>query len=96
MDKIDFNWFKNEIIPELIKYEINCRYFAEGDFGSLNQVSIESDKIGCEIDFWSSGVINIFLWDYQKEKQVLNKTFTIEDDESEKKKALMTVFEILQ
>jgi hypothetical protein len=43
----DLFWFKQEIEPQLHNYEVSYRYFKQGDFGSLNQVSFEGrDKGG--------------------------------------------------
>ena len=37
----DINWFKQEIEPQLSGYDVNYRYFEQGDFGSLSQVGFE-------------------------------------------------------
>ena len=68
----DLNWFKTEIEPKLTQYEITHRFYAEGDFGSLNQVEFNSDKIGGNVDFWGLGWLGIFVWNYEKEEQLLN------------------------
>lgn len=61
MNKIDFNWIKENIITQLVGYDINFRHFPKGDFGALDQISIESRRIGCEIECWNSGRISIFI-----------------------------------
>ena len=71
-DKINIDWFKVRIAPHLDNYVLNYRHFENGDFGDLDQVSFESEKIGGEIDFWSLGRLSIFIWSYEKEKQLLN------------------------
>ena len=70
--KIDIEWFKEEIFPNFKDYELNYRYFDEGDFGSLNQVEFNSNKIGGNIDFWGLGWLGIFVWDYENENEILN------------------------
>lgn len=69
---MDFDLFKNNYISNFKNYEISYRYFEEGDFGTLNQVVFESNKQGGEIDFWSSGRISIFIWNYVEEKEAFN------------------------
>ncbi len=91
----NFGWFKKKIIPSInTDYQVIHRYYPEGDFGSLNQVSIESDKIGCEIDFWSSGRISIYVWDYKEEKVLFNKLL-FPEQEIEKKTVLEDLLRIL-
>lgn len=65
-------WFKNNLESKLLSFELQHKYFEEGDFGTLNQIEFNSLKIGGNIDFWSLGWIGIFIWDYQKEKELFN------------------------
>lgn len=71
-DLNDIEWFKIKLSPKFKGYELNYKYFEEGDFGSLNQVEFNSKKIGGNIDFWGLGWLGIFVWDYGEEKQLLN------------------------
>nr|WP_157247369.1 hypothetical protein [Pedobacter panaciterrae] len=50
--KRNIDWFKEEIAPVLLGYEITYSYFEDGDFDSLNQVEFNSPKLGGNIDFW--------------------------------------------
>ena len=75
MEIIDINWFKKEIYPKLNGYEINYRYFPSGDFGQLEQIAFDSDKIGGEVEFWSSGRKTLFLIDYRSGETLLNYLF---------------------
>ena len=68
----DIEWFKKEIAPIFKGYELNYRYFKEGDFGSLNQVEFNSNKVGGNIDFWGLGWLGIFVVDYEKEREIFN------------------------
>lgn len=68
----NLEWFKEAIAPNLKNYKIEYRFYKEGDFGSLNQVSFDSIEIGGEIDFWGMGWLSINLWDYLKDESMLN------------------------
>ena len=89
----DIHWFKNEIAPYLKGYEIKYKFFENGDFGDINQVELNSDKMGCEIDFWSTGWLSIFVWDFQKEEQLLN-IFLEPQQEEEKENAFKRLQEL--
>lgn len=41
----DIEWFKKQIVSKLSGYEFEYKFFEEGDFGSLNQVEFNSEKI---------------------------------------------------
>lgn len=94
MQVVNIDWFKESIAPYLKDYQINYRFYPIGDFGALNQVSIESKEKGCEIDFWDSGRISIYLWDYQNEEVLLNKLL-FPGQEIDKKKAFGELLTIL-
>jgi hypothetical protein len=68
----DLSWFKSVMEPKLKDYEVQYRFFEEGDFGALNQVEFNSEKMGGEIDFWSSGWVSIHLVDYVKSNELIN------------------------
>lgn len=65
-------WFKKEVSPDLLNYKITYRNYENGDFGDLDQIIIESKILGGRIDFWSSGWLGIELYDYEKEKLIIN------------------------
>lgn len=90
----DVNWFKKEIAPCLKGYEIKYKFFEQGDFGSLNQVEFNAEKQGGEIDFWSTGWLNIFVWDFINEEQLLN-VFLEPHQEEEKEVAFKRLQELL-
>ena len=83
MDINNIDSFKAELAPQLKSYKLEYRFFNEGDFGSLNQIEFNSKKIGGNIDFWGLGWLGIFVWDYEKEEQVLN--LLIEPSQEEEK-----------
>jgi hypothetical protein len=65
-------WFNKSILPLLEGYEINHRFYESGDFGSLHQIEFNSTSKGGNIDFWGLDWLGIFLYDYAKEKELLN------------------------
>lgn len=91
----DIGWFKKVVAPVLKDYEINYKFFEEGDFGSLNQVEFNSEKIGGNIDFWGLGWLGIFVWDYQKEEQLFNVLLE-PHQEKNKEKALEELQRLLE
>lgn len=68
----DVKWFKSNVIPKIKGYELEYKFFDEGDFGSLNQIEFSSKKIGGNVDFWGLGWLGIFVWNYETEEQLLN------------------------
>ncbi|AZB00161.1 hypothetical protein EG359_11230 [Chryseobacterium joostei] len=95
MDKIkNIDWFKNEIANNLKGYELIYKSFEDGDFGSLNQVEFNSEKISGNIDFWGLGWLGIFVWDSIEEQELLNILLEPHQNE-EKEKALKKMQELL-
>ncbi|MFV5700171.1 hypothetical protein ACM55H_17575 [Flavobacterium sp. ZT3R17] len=79
-------WFKANIEPTLEGFEIKYCSYDDGDFGSLNQIEFNSKGKGGNIDFWGLGYLGIFLWDYQKEEEIMNVLLD-PNQELEKEKA---------
>jgi len=71
-EKKDIEYFKKNLTSKLIGYELNYKFFEEGDLGSLNQVEFNSSKIAGNIDFWGQGWVGVFVWDYEEDEQLLN------------------------
>jgi len=92
--KKDIDYYNNYIASYLKAYEIEYKSFDEGDFGSLEQVEFNNDKRGGNIDFWGLGQLGIFIWDYEKEAEILN-IFLNPDQEEEKKEYLDKLKELL-
>ena len=89
----DVIWFKKEVAPILKNYELNYKFFEQGDFGSLNQVEFNSKRTGGNIDFWELGWLGIFVWDYQKKEQLLN--VLLEPHQEEEKENAFVKFRML-
>lgn len=90
--KTDMTWFKDRFI-RLVRdgYKFEYTFFENGDFGDLERVELEGNEKGGNIDFWSSGWLNIHLVDYKIESELLNVLLE-PHQEKEKEKA----FEKLQ
>ncbi|SEA67539.1 hypothetical protein SAMN05192529_14414 [Arachidicoccus rhizosphaerae] len=91
---INIEWFKNEFSSKLSGYELEYKFFNEGDFGSLNQIEFNSKKRGGNIDFWGLGWTGIFVWDYETEEQLLNVLLE-PHQEKEKEQAFKKLEELL-
>jgi hypothetical protein len=68
----DVRWFKENFELLLAGYDIEYRYYENGDFGNLDQVEFNSDVKGGEIDFWSSGWLGIHLVNYSSGNELQN------------------------
>ncbi|WP_291598362.1 hypothetical protein [Bacteroides sp.] len=89
----DINWFKNEVAPYLTGYEIQYRFYSNGDFGPLTQIRFESLKKGGTIEFWGLNWLGIFLYDHDKDDLVLN--VLLEPHETEKKELYLGMLQEL-
>lgn len=81
----DIVWFKTAIEPVLKNYEIQHRFYEEGDFGSLHQIIFNSPEKSGGIDFWGLGWLGIDLYDYKEEKQILNVLLEPHQEEEKRK-----------
>lgn len=68
----NIQWFKDYVAPYLIDFKITYKFFKDGDYGDLDQVEFNSNIMGGEIDFWSSGWLNVHLVNYTKNKELIN------------------------
>ena len=71
-EKKNVNWFRKEVEPLLINSVAQYRHFLNGDFGALDRVEINSDKIAIEVDFWELDWLGIYIWDCNLQVEVLN------------------------
>ena len=76
----DVNQFKNEFEPYLRGYDVEHRFFEEGDFGSLNQIEFNSQKKGGEVEFWSRGVLYVHFVNYENGDELINILLMPEQD----------------
>ena len=68
----DLTWFKTYVAPKMIGYELEYRFWNDGDFCSLNQVQFNSEKMGGAMNFWGQGWTGIHLVDYSADVELLN------------------------
>lgn len=68
----DIHWLKENEESIFRGYKVEYLSFKEGDFGDLERVDFIGDLMGGSIDFWSSGWLGLYLYDYNKEKVILN------------------------
>lgn len=85
--KKDIVWFKKHIIPVLNDFKIEYSFFENGDFGDLNRVEFEGKGKGGNIDFWEKDWLEIHLYDYNEDKELIHVLLDPKQ-ESEKEKAI--------
>lgn len=90
----DLNWFKDTFESHLKGYDIEYRFFEDGDFGSLHQVEFNSNEKGGEIDFWSLGWLSIHFVNYTNGEILLNILLNPEQSD-EKDENLNKLIELL-
>lgn len=88
---MDINWFKENIECNFKNLKYEYSYFEKGDFGNLNRVEFEGEGKGGNIDFWDSGWLEILLYDYSKDRELLH--VLLEPDQYDEK---IRSFEIIQ
>lgn len=86
-EKENLLWFKTNFQPLLKEYDVKSRFYEEGDFGSLDQIEFNSPDKGGNLDLWGTGWIGIFLYDYKKEKEIIN--VLLKPDQIQEQKELL-------
>lgn len=56
----DISWFKDGVIPKMKGFDF--RYTTNKNNGS-DHVGFRSEKLSGHIDFWSSGMLEVFILD---------------------------------
>jgi hypothetical protein len=68
---VDLKWFNHTIRPLLSDFSFHHRYFESfDDRQSLHRVEIEGTKKGGEVEFYNSGALYVFVYDYQDIKTI--------------------------
>lgn len=70
--EMSINWFQETIAPFLKEYELSYSFFENGDFGDLNRVEFEGKGKGGNIDFWEKNWMEIHLYDYQNDIELMH------------------------
>lgn len=78
--EIRFDWFRDNIVPALGKYKIEYSFFENGDFGDLNRIEFEGCGKGGNIDFWQKKWLEIHLYDYQKDQELIHALLKPEEE----------------
>ncbi|MEA5674283.1 hypothetical protein VA602_23475 [Pseudomonas sp. MH2] len=69
MDAFQFN---KEVKRLLKGYSVEYSTFANGDFGNLERIELESFNKLATVEFWSEGWIGIDIYDCACDEQVMN------------------------
>lgn len=70
--KKDIDWFKKYMAPSLEGMKFEYSFFENGDFGNLHRVEIEGGGKGGNLDFWEKDWIEIHLYDYNEDKELIH------------------------
>ncbi len=95
MNHKDINWFKKNVECNSSEFEFKYSFFENGDFGNLNRVEFEGKGKGGNIDFWDEGWMEIHMYDYSKDKEILHVLLE-PNQEFEKDRAIEIIKNILQ
>jgi hypothetical protein len=91
----NIEWFKETIEPLLKEYEVTYRSFKDGDFGDLESVEFNGDKLCGGVEFWSSGMLGIDLLDLASGEDLMNVLVNGEDS-GEKARKLEELISVLK
>jgi len=94
MNNKNIDWFKDNLSKKFDNYELTYKYLEEGDFGTLNQVEFNSERIDGAIDFWSQGWIGIYAWDNKGEKELIN-VLSEPEEKDKAEKAFNDLLEVI-
>lgn len=79
----DIEFFKKEVASLLSSFNLEYRSYADGDFGALEQVVFNTQNIGGNFDFWESGWLGIYIYDYISDSEVCNKLLEPSEEHQE-------------
>lgn len=92
---MNIDFFKTEVAPYLVGYELQYSSFSNGDFGDLERVEFErGDKLGT-VDIWSKGWMSIDVYDSALDAQLINLLLS-PDELEQQKKAIENLIRILE
>lgn len=69
---MNMSYFKYNIAPQLNNYKLTYSSYPEGDFGSLERAVIEGNGKIAGVDIWSTGWLDIDIYDLLLDEQVMN------------------------
>ena len=86
----DIEFFKKEVASLLSSFNLEYRSYADDDFGALEQVVFNTQNIGGNFDFWKSGWLGIYIYDYISDSEVCNKLLEPSEEHQETLKEIVT------
>ena len=86
----DIEFFKKEVASLLSSFNLEYRSYADGDLGVLEQVVFDTQNIGGNFDFWESGWLGIYIYDYISDSEVCNKLLEPSEEHQETLKEIVT------
>ena len=86
----DMDFFKKEVASHLSSFNLEYRSYADGDLGVLEQVIFDTQNIGGNFDFWESGWLGIYIYDYISDSEVCNKLLEPSEEHQETLKEIVT------
>lgn len=86
----DMDFFRKEVASHLSSFNLEYRSYADGDFGALEQVVFNTQDIGGNFDFWESGWLGIYIYDYISDSEVCNILLEPSEEHQETLKEIVT------
>lgn len=87
-------WFKENLADSFANFRLEYRFFPEGDFGFLDEVTFENEKIGGAISYWGMGYLGLLAYNYKESRQLMNVMIN-PDEHSEKEEAIIKLLNII-
>jgi hypothetical protein len=84
----DINWFKDGVIPKMKGFEF--RYRTNKNNG-VHHIGFRSVKFSGHIDFWSSGMLEVFILDNETGDELIDRLLDA-DQEKEKRSTFRKLF----
>lgn len=85
----DMEFFKKEVASLLSSFNLEYRNYSDGDLGALEQVVFDTQNIGGNFDFWESGWLGIYIYDYISDSEVCNRLLEPSEEHQEALKEIV-------
>ena len=87
----DINWFKDGVIPKMKGFDF--RYKTNKNTGA-DHVGFKSGKLSGHIDFWSTGMLEVYIVDNETDKELIDILLN-PDQEKEKRSTFRKLLKLL-